>query len=175
MEIPAFYDYLMRARRDLWTFLETVPDGVLSKSTIPGARFHSIKDLVLHIPVVEDSWVHEDILRDTPTWESLAGFPDVMEAPYHDDKPLAWMLDYWRSVEESTLEYLRKLEPVELARLVADSGSKGDELFTVEGVLWHVMQHEVRHTAQIALLCRLAGFKPPQLDLIRYIRISSPT
>jgi uncharacterized damage-inducible protein DinB len=175
LDIHAFYDYLMQARRDLWAFLETVPDDVLSKSVIPGERFHSIKDLVLHIPVVEDSWVHEDILRNAPLWESLAGFPDVMEVRYHDDKSLAWMLAYWRDVEASSLEYLAKLEPAELARLVADSGSKGDELFTVEGVLWHVMQHEVRHTAQIALLCRLAGFKPPQLDLIRYIRVSSPT
>lgn len=174
MEIHAFYDYLVRARRDLWAFLETVPDDVLSKALIPGERFHSIKDLVLHIPVVEDSWVHEDILRDTPVWESLVGFPEVMEALYHHEQPLAWMLVYWKDVEASSLAYLAKLEPVELARLVTDSGSKGDELFTVEGVLWHVMQHEVRHTAQIALLCRLAGFKPPQLDLIRYIRVSSP-
>jgi uncharacterized damage-inducible protein DinB len=174
LEIHAFYDYLVRARRDLWAFLETVPDDVLSKSVIPGERFHSIKDLVLHVPVIEDSWVHEDILRDTPMWESLAGFPDVMEKPYHDDQSLAWMLAYWKDVETSSLAYLAKLEPAELARLVASEGRNGTEHFTVEGLLWHVMQHEVRHTAQIALLCRLEGFKPPQLDLIRYIRVSSP-
>ncbi len=170
MDIHAFYDYLMRARRDLWAFLETVPDDALSKSVIPGQRFHSIKDLVLHIPVIEDSWIHEDILRDTPVWESLAGFPDVMEKPYHDDQSLAWMLAYWKDVETSSLTYLAKLEPSELARaVVMDDGGR----FTVEGVLWHVMQHEVRHTAQIALLCRLEGFKPPQLDLNIYIRTSS--
>jgi uncharacterized damage-inducible protein DinB len=172
MTITDYYDYLVRARRDLWAFLETMPDDALSKSVIPGERFHSIKDLVLHIPVVEDSWVHEDILRDTPTWESLAGFPDVMEVQYHDDKSLAWMLAYWKDVEASSLAYVAKLEAAELARLVTDSGSKGDELFTVEGVLWHVMQHEVRHTAQIALLARQLGFSPPQLDLIRYVRKS---
>ncbi len=172
MEIPVFYDYLMRARRDLWAFLTTVPDEVLSKSVIPGERFHSIKDLVLHVPVIEDSWVHEDILRDTPVWESLDGFPDVMERPYHDDKSLAWMLAYWRDVEASSLEYFKELDPAELARAVLmDDGGR----FTVEGVLWHVMQHEVRHTAQIALLCRLQGYGPPQLDLNRYIRVSSPT
>jgi uncharacterized damage-inducible protein DinB len=174
MDIHAFYDYLMHARRDLWAFLETVPDDVLSKSVIPGERFHSIKDLVLHVPVIEDSWVHEDILRDKPVWESLAGFPDVMEKRYHDDQSLAWMLAYWRDVETSSLAYLKILEPAELARLVTVEGRKGIEHFTVEGVLWHVMQHEVRHTAQIALLCRLAGFSPPQLDLNRYIRVSSP-
>jgi uncharacterized damage-inducible protein DinB len=172
MTITDYYDYLVRARRDLWAFLETMPDDALSKSVIPGERFHSIKDLVLHIPVVEDSWVHEDILRDTPTWESLAGFPDVMEVQYHDDKSLAWMLAYWKHVEASSLAYVAKLEASELTRLVTDSGSKGDELFTVEGVLWHVMQHEVRHTAQIALLARQLGFSPPQLDLIRYLQKS---
>lgn len=174
MDVQLFYDYLVRARRDVWAFLETVPDGVLSKSVIPGKRFHCVKDLVLHIPIIEDSWIHEDILRDTPVWEGHPEFPNAFEEPYHDDKPLSWMLEYWRSVEESTLAYLAKLEPQELAREIVVVGSKGEERFTAEGLLWHVLQHEVRHTAQIALSCRLAGYSPPQLDLLLYLKPYKP-
>ena len=33
-------------------------------------------------------------------------------------------------------------------------------------VLWHIMIHEMRHTAQIAVLLRIQGIKPPSLDLL---------
>jgi uncharacterized damage-inducible protein DinB len=63
MNIPETYDYLVRARRDLWAVLEGVPDEVLSRPLLGGSRLHCIKDLVAHVPAVEDFWLHEDILR----------------------------------------------------------------------------------------------------------------
>ena len=170
MNIKAYYTYLTKARRDLWAFLETLPDEVMSKSVIPAERMRSMKDLVLHIAVIEDSWLHEDILRDQPVWERTAGFPHEFEKPYHDEKPLAWLLEYWRAVEASTLEYLEAVTDAELERRVTVMGSTDDVTFSASDVLWHVAQHETRHTAQLALLGRLAGYAPPQLDLIKYLR-----
>ncbi|MBB6098091.1 putative damage-inducible protein DinB [Deinobacterium chartae] len=83
--------------------------------------------------------------------------------------PLADLLVYWRAVEASTLEYLKTLDAQERAREVVMPRPEGDERFTVEHLLWHVLQHEVRHTAQIALLTRQAGYVPPQLDLLVYL------
>ncbi len=170
MNIQTYYTYLTRARRDLWAFLETLPDEVLSKSMIPAERMHSMKDLVLHIAVVEDSWLHEDILRDQPVWERTSGFPQEFEERYHEAKPLEWLLEYWRAVEASTLEYLKTVTDAELTQRVSVMGSTDDVTFSASDVLWHVAQHETRHTAQLALLGRLAGHTPPQLDLIKYLR-----
>lgn len=44
-----------------------------------------------------------------------------------------------------------------------------DEHYTVDGLLWHVVLHEVRHTAQICLLLRLQGIVPPALDLLFFL------
>ena len=41
--------------------------------------------------------------------------------------------------------------------------------FTVDGLLWHIMIHEMRHTAQIAMLLRMLDIKPPSLDLLFYL------
>jgi uncharacterized damage-inducible protein DinB len=169
MEIQTYYSYLTRARRDLWTFLESMPDDALSKSVIPADRMRSIKDLVLHIAVVEDSWIHEDILRDSPVWESASGFPKAFEVPYHESKTLAWLLEYWRAVETSTLAYFETLNDAELERVVTMPSEQGDVQFKAHDLLWHVVQHETRHTAQIVLLARLAGHAPPQLDLVKYL------
>lgn len=174
MNIPEAYDYLMRSRRDLWAVLESVPDEVLSRPLLEGSRFHCIKDLVAHIPVIEDSWIHEDFLRDTPIWES---FPALEEAggdgPFYAAFPLAALLDYWRAVEASTLGYLPKLTPEELQRQVVlgQPGPNGYESAALGGLVWHVLIHEMKHTAQIGLLLRLQGIKPPFMDLLNYVAV----
>ncbi len=170
MNTTDFYDYLVRARRDLWAALEGLSDEVLARPVLKGERFHCIKDLVLHVPAVEDSWLHEDILRDTPVWETALGIQGAKDGPYFAETPLADLLDYWRAVEASTLAYLAQLGPEEEARLVTVPRRDGrEEHFTVSGLLWHVMVHEVRHTAQVALLVRQADVKPPFLDLLNYL------
>jgi uncharacterized damage-inducible protein DinB len=77
MDIPETYDYLVRARRDLWKTLDGVPDEVLSGPLRNGARLHCIKDLVFHVAVVEDCWLHEDILRDEPVRKTIPAFKDA--------------------------------------------------------------------------------------------------
>lgn len=165
MNISGMYDYLVRARRDLWATLETVPDEVLSRHLLQGEDMHCIKDLIFHTAAVEDGWMHYTILQDEPIKKSDSTFKGIQDEK-HEELPLSRLLDYWRAVEQSTLAYLEQLTPGELERIVEDSP---EEHFKLEGVLWHVMLHEVRHTAQIAVLLRTQGIKPPSLDLLFYL------
>ena len=77
MNIPETCDYLLRARRDLWATLESVPDEVLSRPLLDGKRMHCIKDLVFHVAVVEDCWLHEDILREQPVLDTIPALKDT--------------------------------------------------------------------------------------------------
>ena len=169
MDVPSFYHYLTRARRDLWLALEAMPDEALSRAVIPGERFHSIKDLVFHVPSVEDGWLHGDIEHAPLLAESLPELYDAATGPNFAPFPLETLLDYWRAVEEATLAYLERLAPEELKRSVPVEDIEGTPSFTVENLLWHVMQHEARHTAQIALLMRQLGVRPPSMDLLFYL------
>jgi len=168
MTLPEIYDYLVRARRDLWTTLEAVPDEVLSRPLLGGERFHSIKDLIFHIAVVEDAWLHEDILREPPVLEITPDLLDTTGGPEYAAFALGTLLDYWRAVEQSTLAYLATLTDTELRRVMSPHDAP-QERYTVDGLLWHVMIHEMRHTAQIAVLLRTQGVKPPSLDLLFYL------
>lgn len=176
MNIPETYEYLVRARRDLWATLEGVPDEVLARPLLNGDRFRCIKDLVWHIAEVEDGWLHGDIQRVPPVQDHLPGAQNLRGRPFYDDVPLAPMLDYWRAVEESTRAYLARLDAAELARVVTvEDWPPEHQRFRVDGLLWHVMMHEVRHTAQIAVLLRTQDIKPPSLDLLFYLPSVPPT
>jgi uncharacterized damage-inducible protein DinB len=169
MNIPETYDYLVRARRDLWATLEGVPDEVLSRPLLDGDRLHCIKDLVMHVAAVEDCWLHEDILRDQPVLETIPAFKDIpLWKPVFAGFTLKTLLDYWRVVEQSTLTYLARLTDEELKRIVIVHDAPG-ERYTVDGLLWHVMIHEMRHTAQIAVLLRTQRIEPPWMDLKNYL------
>ncbi len=163
MNISQTYDYLVRARRDLWSRLESVPDEVLSRPLLKGERFRCIKDLVFHTAAVEDGWIHYTILCDEPVEHS---FPVLKGTQDASSIALGLLLDYWRAVEQSTLTYLGALTDEDLKRIVDDSPT---ERYALDGLLWHIMIHEIRHTAQIAALLRTQGIKPPSLDLLFYL------
>lgn len=168
MNIPETYDYLVRARRDLWATLEGVPDEVLSRPLLDGSLLHCIKDLVFHVAAVEDFWIHKDILRHQPLLKTIPALKNTEGGPVYAGFALKTLLDYCRVVEQSTLAYLATLTDDELKRIVIVH-DEPEERYRVEGLLWHVMIHEMRHTTQIAVLLRTQGIEPPWLDLKNYL------
>jgi uncharacterized damage-inducible protein DinB len=168
MNIPETYDYLIRARRDLWAALQGVPDEVLSRPLLNGDKFHCIKDLLFHVAATEDFWIREEILREQSVRQTIPALKDTRGGPIFAGFALPVLLDYWRLVEQSTLMYLPTVDDDELKRIVTVHDRPGKR-FTVDGVLWNVMFHEMRHTAQISVLLRTQGIKPPSLDLYYYL------
>ncbi|WP_053333547.1 DinB family protein [Gemmatimonas phototrophica] len=162
------YEYLGRARRDLWAALEAVPDEVISRSQLDGERFHCIKDLLFHVAAVEDGWLHEDILRVPPVIDSVPLLAATTGGPEYGHVALSVLLDYWRAVEARMQAYLSTTTADELARVVTVHDAPNEQ-YTAERLLWHVMLHEVRHTAQICLLLRQQNITPPSLDLLFYL------
>ena len=168
MDIPDLYTYLVRARRDLWDALAALPDDLLTRDLLPGDRFRCIKDLLFHIPSVEDFWLHEDILRDDPVLLSTPALAAVLDDAPLAPVPLAAIVDYWQAVERSTLGYLATFDAAERARIVTVHDAP-DERYAAGDLMMHVMLHEARHTAQVAVLLRQQGIKPPALDLLWYL------
>ena len=171
MNISEAYDYLVRARRDLWSALQDVPDEVLSRPLLDGAKLHCIKDLVFHIASVEDFWICEEILREPPMRQTIPALKDTRGGPIFAVVALETLLDYWRAVEQRTLRYLATLTDDELKRIVSVHDRPGKQ-YTVDGLLWNVVIHEARHVAQISVLLRTQGIAPPFLDLLRYLPIA---
>ena len=172
MNIPETYDYVVRARRDLWAALRGVPDEVLSRPLLDGAKLHCIKDLLFHIASVEDFWIREEILREQPVRKTIPALKETQGGPVFAGFALKTLLDYWRVVEQTTLAYLPTLDDEELKRVVSVHDRPGKR-YTVDGLLWNIIIHEARHVAQISVLLRTQGIAPPFLDLLKYLPVPS--
>ncbi len=118
MDIPETYDYLVRARRNLWAGLQAVPDEGLSRPLLNGDKFHCIKDLMFHVVATEDFWIREEILRAEPVRQAIPALKDTQGGPTFAGFALEGLVDYWRLVEQSTLAYLPALTDGELKPIV---------------------------------------------------------
>jgi uncharacterized damage-inducible protein DinB len=167
MDAEAFYSYLVKARRQLWATLRTLSDEDLSRPVITTEGARCIKDLVMHVPVVEDGWFRLDLLGQPMVMANYWSEPQSAdEYWHHEGRSLEALLEYWEAVEADTLERWP-----ELMRVVAENprvkvSDDRPETISADEVVWHVMQHEVRHTAHIVQMIRLLGHKPPSLDLV---------
>jgi len=165
MKPATYYAYLCSAREELWGCLAGLPEEALGRPLTTGDRFRNVKDLLIHIAGAEDYWVHS-VLRGAPMMLE-PGWPHDWQHPKAEQYGLEWLLGYARAVQGATQDYLSGLDDAGLQRAV-DLDLEPPARQTAETVLWHVMTHEVRHSAQVVLMLRLLGHTPPWLDYGRF-------
>ncbi|GGS41600.1 DinB family protein [Deinococcus knuensis] len=166
MNVREYYSYLSAARAQLWNFLRALPPADLDRDLIDsGDRFHNIKDLLLHVTDVEDHWIHGVVLSDSVHQR----YPHDWVRPQATQYDLNWILEYSREVSGRTAAFLDSDPDLNRSvKLVQDDPAS--DTVTLDQLLWNVMTHEVRHTAQIALMIRQLGHTPPWLDYMRFAR-----
>lgn len=167
MDAETFYRYLIWTRRRLRDALRALPDEDLSRPILPGDGARCVKDLLHHVAVVEDGWVHASLFGLPLVLDDLGRSPrSADEYWHHGHEPLEAILDYFAAVEAETLRLWPDIEEAARAGRRVEAFDDRPETLSADEVIWHVMQHEVRHTAQIVLLLRLLGHEPPALDLV---------
>jgi uncharacterized damage-inducible protein DinB len=133
----------------------------------PNEQTESIGTQLLHLDAVEWSWMHEDIFGTpsndyTGVWEEA--MPIRVGVPQVSGKPLAWYLQKLDATREETLRILRTFTDDDLKRLVGEAETEPDverrsHLYTIDWIVWHVLQHESAHLGQIELLRRIGPNK----------------
>ncbi|HVL68213.1 MAG TPA: DinB family protein [Vicinamibacterales bacterium] len=135
--------------RERWRrFFAAHPDATELRLQ-PDGRFGTIGKLIDHIFLVERR--HLQRLRGEPLAErtGLTG---------HNAPPL---FDYGASVRRELEQYLSELDD-DVAYQVKAFEVRGETWpMSPRKLLFHILLHEIRHWAQIALAVRLAGLEPP--------------
>ena len=136
--------------RDKWRAWFAAHPDALDVEVQPGGRYPTVGSLVDHIFLVERRHLQRLTSAPLDTKTGLSG----RHAP-----PL---FDYGASVRRELEQYVAQLDEDaadEPRTFTVQSG--GDFVLTPRKLLLHVLLHETRHWAQIALAVRRAGLEPP--------------
>lgn len=149
-----YYAQLEDVRRDTKQYVAGLTPEQLSWTPHPAVE--SIGTQLLHIAGVERSWIGEDIERRPMGEEWAAAFPLRTNLPQVQGKPLEYFLETLDAVREETRAALSKLTDADLTREIVGLESPPDgDRFTIEWILYHLIEHEAHHRGQIALLKRI--------------------
>lgn len=155
--IGRFVWQLEDVRRRLFRYVERLTPEQLA--WYPNARVESIGTQLLHIAGVEFSYIQEDILgREMSREEWQHAFPIRLGIPQIADAPLEHFVSVLDRVRVETLDILSELADADLQRVIVppDPAAENQGVsYTIEWILYHLIEHEAHHKGQIALMLRL--------------------
>ncbi|MCP4632178.1 MAG: DinB family protein [candidate division Zixibacteria bacterium] len=122
----------------------------------PNPRVESIGTLLLHIAAIEFSYIQEDIMQREMGEEWKIAFPIRFNIPQISGKELDYFVDKLNEVRNETKAILKTLTDEDLNREITlhDSGDSPTK-FSIEWILYHLVEHEAHHKGQIAVMKRL--------------------
>jgi len=142
------YPYWERVRKTLIQAAHLIPRGKLEWR--PAKGMYTIGDLLRHMVDTEEFWIQGVLLgtKCDPD-RKRRDFPTVVK-----------ILKDWERIHRKTVAALSKMPIRSLSRKVR---IQEDGQVPVGWLLWHVVEHEVHHRAQITTYLRLLGVEPPQI------------
>jgi len=125
----------------------------------PNDTCESIATLLLHIAAAERSWIGEDIMRKPmDEWWKIA-FPIRYDIPQISGKKLSYFIEILATTRQETKDALKTLTDDDLSREIAplDPGEQdnAEKRFSIDWILYHLVEHEAHHKGQIAVMKRL--------------------
>jgi uncharacterized damage-inducible protein DinB len=152
MSLALSFDELLRytnAEREKWRAWLVAHPAAIDAPVQPGARFSTVGKLIDHI-----------FLAERRNLQRLTGAP-LTESTGLTGNNTAPLFDYGASVRRELDQFARDLDED-----IADEVKTFEILnrkwpLSARKVLFHILLHETRHWAQVALAVRLAGFEPP--------------
>jgi uncharacterized damage-inducible protein DinB len=155
-DLERLYDYGYWANRQLFHVVSQLPPEQFTQ--VVAGSYGSIRNTLVHVMSAEWGWLDR------------CGGPPRGPALKADDYPtVASLLETWSTVEANVREFLSRLKDDDLARIVEFTNPRGEKRSMVLGALMqHGANHGVHHRGQVALLLRILGHVPGNVDLLFY-------
>lgn len=137
------------AERERWRVWFSHHPAAIDAVVQPGGRLGTVGKLIDHIFLAERRFLQR--LTGTPLSEST-GLSGTNAPP---------LFDYGASVRRELEHFTGELDPDGADDVRTFEIRDRQWTVTPRKLLFHVVLHEIRHWAQIALAVRLAGYEPP--------------
>lgn len=147
MSVKEMFSNWKQVRRNLIDAIRCIPEEKLEWRPMKG--MNSFGDIVRHIAETEDFWIGKVIFGKR--WKSRTK---------KSHPTLEIIIKDLEKVHLKTLKLLNELK-VEMLNDKKRIGRDGK--VSVFWILWHVIEHEIHHRAQIFTYLRLLDLKPPKI------------
>ena len=155
--VALLYSQLVEVRKNLLKMIKDIDDSVLDYT--PDEReIETIGTLLLHIAAVEWSWIIGDLEKrelSFEKWKQAFPLRKGIDLAQQVGKGIEYYLEKLKEVRLEVYEKLKGFTDKDLDTVVKVEKRK----FTIEWILYHVIEHEAEHLGQISLLKRLFKIK----------------
>ncbi len=158
MDIRDLVNYNHKVRRLYLEAMSKLSWDEIVKSR--GSSFDSMRNIFLHLTLVEDRWINY-IIPDR--------FRDWVDPDFEQFKSVNDLEKYLCSVEEKTRKYLGKASFEELSREVTIPwGDASGTKISIETALAHMVAEDLIHLGELSDILWRMGTEPPYLAFWRY-------
>jgi uncharacterized damage-inducible protein DinB len=130
-------------RRGLLSTIGKFSDEELRHAPYEGAR--TVAQIALHIADAEEGWFRLIVTRELNAWPSY---------PAKEYATAAAITDVLTEVHGRTEAYLEQLEEADLGRKIE---APWGATLSLRWIIWHVLEHEIHHRAELSLVLGLLG------------------
>ncbi|XHH09596.1 MAG: DinB family protein [Candidatus Bathyarchaeia archaeon] len=125
-----------------------------------GASFESMRNVFLHLTLVEDRWINYAIPGRISLW---------VDPVFDDFKDMESLIKYSKMVEEKTKSFLQNLSPQDLIfEVKVPWGEKPYVRLKVEDLLAHMVLEDMIHYGELSALLWQMGQEAPYKAYWRY-------
>jgi uncharacterized damage-inducible protein DinB len=125
-----------------------------------GASFDSMRNVFLHLTVVEDRWINYTLQNRFSEWKD----PD-----FETYQTIDSLKNYLLHVKNSTENFLENLKPEDLQQMVTIPwGNKPETRITIETALCHMVMEDLVHYGELSALLWQLDVEPPYFAYWRY-------
>ena len=155
-DLETLFDYGYWANKHFFAVISQVSTEQFTQSL--GGSYGSLRNTLVHMLSAEWGWLER--------CGGPARGPMLNAADY---PTLAAVVDKWRPVEGWMREFLSKRREEDLERRIEFSIGDGPKhAMPMAEVLHHSANHGVHHRGQLALLLRMLGYTPGNVDILIY-------
>jgi uncharacterized damage-inducible protein DinB len=155
-DLQTLYDYGYWADRKLFEVISRIPPEQFTQAV--GGSYGSIRNTLVHIMSAEWGWL-----------ERCGGAKRGPKLNGADYPTVESVTETWNKIEKHVREFLATLKDDDVVRDAEYLNDKGEKRAMPLGELMqHAANHGTHHRGQVAMLLRMLGHTPGNIDILFY-------
>ena len=143
MKPNRIFKHWEQVRTDLYATIDMFNNDELIFTPFNGSW--PVGQIMLHIADCEDNWLHGVVQHEFIPWivYNLADYPTKSA-----------IIELLENAHKRTMAFFENLDENDLEKVFQ---TPNGESFTLEWIIWHVLEHEIHHRGELSLALGLLG------------------